>query len=199
MWETLPVFIANRQGLAQMATASNTCRLIAERELIPRVLSTDSSTAHSSADHWVLEKKENLQSLQPSSLSSRLKILSFSEKVRTVYDGQAEERNTTIPPFCFYLFAEESRLVWNIFPVLSSLVNFKKKLFHVGVQLICTGVLVSRNTPGGSVDKKSTCNAGGLGSIPGLERSPREGNWLPTPVSWPGDFHGRSSPWGHKE
>ena len=29
---------------------------------------------------------------------------------------------------------------------------------------------------GGSVGKESTCNAGDLGSIPGLERSPGEGN-----------------------
>ena len=26
--------------------------------------------------------------------------------------------------------------------------------------------------PGGSYDKESTCNAGGLGSIPGLEKNP---------------------------
>ena len=35
------------------------------------------------------------------------------------------------------------------------------------------------------------------------ERSPEEGKWLPTLVSSPGEFHGRSlagySPWGHKE
>ena len=29
--------------------------------------------------------------------------------------------------------------------------------------------------PGGSAGKESTCNAGGLGSIPGLGRFPREG------------------------
>ena len=29
-----------------------------------------------------------------------------------------------------------------------------------------------------------------LGSIPGLRRSPGEGNGLPTPVFWPGEFHG---------
>ena len=23
--------------------------------------------------------------------------------------------------------------------------------------------------------------------------------WLPTPVFWPGEFHGLYSPWGHKE
>ena len=30
--------------------------------------------------------------------------------------------------------------------------------------------------PGGSADKESTCNEGDLGSIPGLGRSPGEGN-----------------------
>ena len=39
---------------------------------------------------------------------------------------------------------------------------------------------------------------GDLGSIPGLERSPGEGR-LPTPVFWPGEFHGLCSPWCHKE
>ena len=41
---------------------------------------------------------------------------------------------------------------------------------------------------------------GDLGSIPGLGRSPGEGKGdLPTPVFWPGEFHGLYSPWGHKE
>ena len=33
--------------------------------------------------------------------------------------------------------------------------------------------------PCGSDGKESSCNAGDLGSIPGLERSPREGNGYP--------------------
>ena len=49
--------------------------------------------------------------------------------------------------------------------------------------------------PCGSAGKESACNVGDLGSIPGLGR--RE--WLPTPVFWPGEFHGPYSPWGHKE
>ena len=32
------------------------------------------------------------------------------------------------------------------------------------------------NFPGGSGGKESACNAGDLGSIPGLRRSPGEGN-----------------------
>ena len=40
---------------------------------------------------------------------------------------------------------------------------------------------------------------GDLGSIPGLGRSHGEGNGLPTPVFWPGEFHGLHSPWGRRE
>ena len=53
--------------------------------------------------------------------------------------------------------------------------------------------------PGGSAGKESSCNVEHLGSIPGLGRSPGEGNGLPTPVFWPGEFYGLYSPWGHKE
>ena len=52
---------------------------------------------------------------------------------------------------------------------------------------------------GGSAGKESACNVGDLGSIPGLGRSSGERNGLPTPVSWPGEFHGLHRPWGHKE
>ena len=44
--------------------------------------------------------------------------------------------------------------------------------------------------PGGSEDKASACNAGDPGSIPGLERSPGEGNVNPLPYLLPGKFHG---------
>ena len=37
--------------------------------------------------------------------------------------------------------------------------------------------------PGGSDDKESTCNAGDLGSIPGLVRSSGEGNGNPLQFS----------------
>ena len=58
--------------------------------------------------------------------------------------------------------------------------------------------------PWSSVGKESACNAGDLGSILGLERSPGEGKWQPTPVSLPGKSHGQRSlvgysPWGCKE
>ena len=38
--------------------------------------------------------------------------------------------------------------------------------------------------PGGSAGKESTRNAGDLGSIPGLGRSPAEGIGYPLPCSW---------------
>ena len=39
--------------------------------------------------------------------------------------------------------------------------------------------LVFLGVPGGSASKESTCNGGDLDSIPGLERSPGEGNGYP--------------------
>ena len=50
--------------------------------------------------------------------------------------------------------------------------------------------------PCGSAGKESAYNVGDLGSIPGLGRSPGE---LPTPVFWPGEFHGLYSPGTRKE
>ena len=51
--------------------------------------------------------------------------------------------------------------------------------------------------------KKSACNAGDAGSIPGQE-DPMRRNWQPTPVFLPEKSHGQrsltsSNPWGRKE
>ena len=43
--------------------------------------------------------------------------------------------------------------------------------------------MVKMGFPGGSVSKESACSAGGLGSIPGLGRSPGEGNGNPLQYS----------------
>ena len=51
---------------------------------------------------------------------------------------------------------------------------------------------------GSSDGKESTCNAGNLGSIPGLEVL-LEGTWQSTPVFLPGESHGQRSLAGHKE
>ena len=46
-----------------------------------------------------------------------------------------------------------------------------------------TGASGSEGLPCGSVGKESACNAGDLGSIPGLQRSPGEGNGYPLEYS----------------
>ena len=57
--------------------------------------------------------------------------------------------------------------------------------------------------PGGSDSKEFACNAGDLGSIHGLGRSPGEVNGYPFRYFLPGESHGQRilagySPWGHK-
>ena len=57
---------------------------------------------------------------------------------------------------------------------------------------------ILRGFLGGSAGKKSACDAGDLGSIPGLGRSPGEGKGYPLQYSglensW------TVYPWGHKE
>ena len=53
--------------------------------------------------------------------------------------------------------------------------------------------------PGGSDGKESTCSAGDMGSIPGLGRSPGEGNGNLLRYSYLGNPLAGFSPWGHKE
>ena len=75
---------------------------------------------------------------------------------------------------------------------------FSKRASIILLNLVCLGF------PGGSDSKESACNAGDLGSIPGLGRSPggRHGNpfmysCLKNPLEQrsPEGY----SPWGHKE
>ena len=54
-----------------------------------------------------------------------------------------------------------------------------------------------RGFPGSSAGKESAGNAGDPDSIPGLGRSPGEGNGYPLPYS--GLENSLYSPWGHKE
>ena len=58
--------------------------------------------------------------------------------------------------------------------------------------------------PDSSAGKESTCNAGDLGSIPGLARSPGGGHGSPLQYSCLENPHGQRSlagysPWGRKE
>ena len=60
----------------------------------------------------------------------------------------------------------------------------------------------SRFFPGVSDSKESACNGGDLGSIPGSERSPREGNGNPLQYSClknPMDGGAWQATWGHDE
>ena len=50
---------------------------------------------------------------------------------------------------------------------------------------------ISRGFPVGSDGKVSTCNAGDMGSIPGLGRFPGGESWQPTPVFLPRKAHGQ--------
>ena len=61
----------------------------------------------------------------------------------------------------------------------------------------------ARGFCGGSDRKEPACNAGDLGSVPGLGRFPWRREWQPTPVFLPGEFHRPKSlvgysPWGVK-
>ena len=64
------------------------------------------------------------------------------------------------------------------------------------------GLLIKINVipvfPGGSASKESACNAGDLGLIPGLKRSPGEGNGYPFQYSGLENSMDYS-PWGRKE
>ena len=65
-------------------------------------------------------------------------------------------------------------------------------------------VLNPRDFLGNSAGKEFACSAGDLGSIPGLGRSPAEGNGYPLQYSGLENPHGQRSlagysPWGRKE
>ena len=49
--------------------------------------------------------------------------------------------------------------------------------------MICINTIDSLGFPGGSDSKETACNVGDLGSIPGLGRSPGEGNGNPLQYS----------------
>ena len=58
--------------------------------------------------------------------------------------------------------------------------SFKREVVHTYLQLFCIAV---QGFPGGSEVKASASNAGDPGSIPGLGRSPGEGNGNPLQYS----------------
>ena len=69
---------------------------------------------------------------------------------------------------------------------------------------VCVCIYIYIGFPGGSDDEESACNAGDLGSIPGLGRSPGGGYGNPLQYSCLENPLGQSSlaaysPWGCKE
>ena len=74
--------------------------------------------------------------------------------------------------------------------VLPSCIISKQSQLAKGCLVIGSICLWVMSFPGGSAGKESANNVGDLGSIPGLGRPLVERERLPTPVFWPGEFHG---------
>ena len=69
--------------------------------------------------------------------------------------------------------------------VLPSLVLQENYLLHGARELeYLYSAFLNQGFPSGSAGKESVCNVGDLGLIPGLGRSPREGNGYPLQYSW---------------
>ena len=71
------------------------------------------------------------------------------------------------------------------------------------ITLYSVGIVYTSYFPGGSDSKESTCNAGDPGLIPGLGRSPGEGNGNLLLYSYLEKSHGQRSlagysPWHHE-
>ena len=66
-------------------------------------------------------------------------------------------------------------------------------LYFIVVFLNHGKIHIPRSFPGGSDEKESACNAGDLGSIPGLERSPGERNGNPLQYSCLGNSMDRGA------
>ena len=60
---------------------------------------------------------------------------------------------------------------------------------------VCVDVLMPTGFPGGSEVKASACNAGDIGLIPGLGRSPGEGNGNPLQYSCLENLMNRGAWW----
>ena len=65
--------------------------------------------------------------------------------------------------------------------------------FSVAGCNILSPIFILKGFPSGSDDKESTCNEGGLSSIPRVEKIPWRREWLSTPVFLPGEFHEQRS------
>ena len=77
---------------------------------------------------------------------------------------------------------------WSFLFVLNRFVHFPLYIIFVHIPVDTTQICDC--FPRGSAGKESICNVENLGSIPGLGKSPGVRERLPTPVFWPGEFHG---------
>ena len=75
----------------------------------------------------------------------------------------------------------------------SSDITLPKKVHLVKAMVFPVVMYGCESWPGGSDSKESTCNAGDLGSIPGLGRSPDEGNGNPHQYSCLENFMDRGA------
>ena len=99
--------------------------------------------------------------------------------------------------FCYFYFSTFYWLWCDSYMWLISIYMTVICIFYVFL-LFVFNLSIDKGFPCDSPDKESACNAGDLGSIPGLGRSPREGKGYLTPVFCPREFHGLY-PWGCKE
>ena len=84
-------------------------------------------------------------------------------------------------------------------------INVHKSFEERNHEVITSSFITSQGFPGGSDGKSSACNVGDLGSIPGLGRSPGEGNGNPLQYSclensmdggaWWAAIHGVTKSW----
>ena len=108
------------------------------------------------------------------------------------------------PMLYFHSFAIKKKLCKSMLP--PPLPCLSPLFFSLSPQPLKAPLEVRRyiRSPGGLVSKESACNAGDLGVIPGLGRSPGRGHGNPLQYSCLEKPHGQRSlvshsPWGHKE
>ena len=107
-------------------------------------------------------------------------------------------------------FLRVVEILFNMNYLIFNINSFLLKLTRIDSFAFATEILgfwrhyLYSGFPGGSDGKETACNAGDLGSIPWVRKTPWRRKWQPTPVSLPGKSYGQRSlavysPWGCKE
>ena len=89
------------------------------------------------------------------------------------------------------------RIDW--FDLLAVQGTLKNLLQHHSLKTSIKTCLLNLGFPDSSVGKESDCNSGDPSLILWVRKICWRRERLPTPVFWPGEFHGLYSPWGCKE